>query len=58
MFRTYKEIAELILWIVVRFRKRREAERANKEKYSKHEVAAEPLYNVEQARKVFPFQSR
>jgi metallo-beta-lactamase family protein len=29
-----------------------EAERANKEKYSKHEVA-EPLYNVEQA-KVFP----
>jgi metallo-beta-lactamase family protein len=30
-----------------------EAERANKEKYSKHEVA-EPLYNVEQARKVFP----
>jgi metallo-beta-lactamase family protein len=35
---------------VVRFRKR--AERANKEKYSKHEVA-EPFYNVEQARKVF-----
>jgi hypothetical protein len=29
-----------------------EAERANKEKYSKHEVA-EPLYNVEQARKFF-----
>ncbi|SDZ94932.1 metallo-beta-lactamase family protein [Flavobacterium gillisiae] len=47
-----KEIAELILLDSGKIQEE-EAERANKEKYSKHEVA-EPLYNVEQARKVFP----
>lgn len=47
-----KEIAELILLDSGKIQEE-EAERANKEKYSKHDVA-EPLYNVEQARKVFP----
>ncbi|CAM2790477.1 MBL fold metallo-hydrolase RNA specificity domain-containing protein [Flavobacterium frigoris] len=47
-----KEIAELILLDSGKIQEE-EAEKANKEKYSKHEVA-EPLYNVEQARKVFP----
>ena len=47
-----KEIAELILLDSGKIQEE-EAERANKEKYSKHEVA-EPLYNVEQAGKVFP----
>jgi metallo-beta-lactamase family protein len=47
-----KEIAKLILLDSGKIQEE-EAERANKEKYSKHEVA-EPLYNVEQARKVFP----
>jgi metallo-beta-lactamase family protein len=46
-----KEIAELILLDSGKIQEE-EAERANKEKYSKHEVA-EPLYNVEQAKKVF-----
>jgi metallo-beta-lactamase family protein len=48
-----KEIAELILLDSGKIQEE-EAEKANKEKYSKHEVA-EPLYNVEQARKVFPY---
>ncbi|MEZ7497629.1 MBL fold metallo-hydrolase [Flavobacterium sp. Arc3] len=47
-----KEIAEIILLDSGKIQEE-EAEKANKEKYSKHEVA-EPLYNVEQARKVFP----
>jgi metallo-beta-lactamase family protein len=47
-----KEIAELILLDSGKIQEE-EAEKANKEKYSKHEVA-EPLYNVEQAKKVFP----
>jgi metallo-beta-lactamase family protein len=47
-----KEIAELILLDSGKIQEE-EAERANKEKYSKHEVA-EPLYDVEQARNVFP----
>jgi metallo-beta-lactamase family protein len=44
-----KEIAKLILLDSGKIQEE-EAERANKEKYS-HE--AEPLYNVEQARKFF-----
>jgi metallo-beta-lactamase family protein len=48
-----KEIAELILLDSGKIQEE-EAEKANKEKYSKHEVA-EPLYNVEQARKGFPY---
>jgi metallo-beta-lactamase family protein len=47
-----KEIAELILLDSGKIQEE-EAEKANKEKYSKHEVA-EALYDVEQARKVFP----
>jgi metallo-beta-lactamase family protein len=47
-----KEVAELILLDSGKIQEE-EAERANKEKYSKHELA-EPLYNVEQAKKVFP----
>jgi metallo-beta-lactamase family protein len=47
-----KEIAELILLDSGKIHEE-EAEKANKEKYSKHEVA-EALYDVEQARKVFP----
>jgi metallo-beta-lactamase family protein len=48
-----KEIAKLILLDSGKIQEE-EAEKANKEKYSKHEIA-EPLYNVEQAKKVFPF---
>jgi metallo-beta-lactamase family protein len=47
-----KEIAELILLDSGKIQEE-EAEKANKEKCSKHEVA-EALYDVEQARKVFP----
>jgi metallo-beta-lactamase family protein len=45
-----KEIAKLILLDSGKIQE--EAERANKEKYSKHEVA-EPLYNVEKLGKFF-----
>ncbi|SDX31832.1 MBL fold metallo-hydrolase RNA specificity domain-containing protein [Flavobacterium degerlachei] len=47
-----KAIAKLILLDSAKIQEE-EAEKANKEKYSKHEIA-EPLYNVEQAEKVFP----
>ncbi len=47
-----KEIAKLILLDSAKIQEE-EAEKANKDKYSKHEVA-QPLYNVEQAKKVFP----
>jgi metallo-beta-lactamase family protein len=47
-----KEVAKLILMDSAKIQEE-EAERANKEHYSKHEVA-EPLYTVEQAEKVFP----
>ena len=46
-------IAKLILLDSAKIQEE-EAERANKEHYSKHEKA-EPLYNVIQAEKVFPF---
>jgi len=48
-----KEIAKLILLDSGKIQEE-EASKANKEKYSKHEVA-KPLYTVEQAEKVFPF---
>ncbi len=47
-----KDIAKLILLDSAKIQEE-EAEKANKEKYSKHTVA-EPLYTVEQAQKVFP----
>jgi metallo-beta-lactamase family protein len=47
-----KEVTQLILLDSGKIQEE-EAERANKEKYSKHEVA-EALYTVEQAEKVFP----
>lgn len=47
-----KEVAQLILLDSGKIQEE-EAERANKEKYSKHEVA-EALYTVEEAEKVFP----
>lgn len=47
-----KEISKLILLDSAKIQEE-EAEKANNEKYSKHEVA-QPLYNVEQAKKVFP----
>ncbi len=47
-----KEISKLILLDSAKIQEE-DAEKANKEKYSKHQVA-EPLYNVEQAKKVFP----
>jgi metallo-beta-lactamase family protein len=47
-----KAIAKLILLDSAKIQEE-EADKANKEKYSKHEIA-EPLYNVEQAEKVFP----
>jgi metallo-beta-lactamase family protein len=47
-----KDIAKLILLDSAKIQEE-EAEKANKEKYSKHEIA-EPLYTVEQAEKVFP----
>jgi metallo-beta-lactamase family protein len=46
-----KAIAKLILLDSAKIQEE-EAEKANKGKYSKHEVA-QPLYNVEQAKKVF-----
>jgi metallo-beta-lactamase family protein len=46
-----KEITKLILMDSAKIQEE-EAERANKEKYSKHQKA-EPLYTVEQAEKVF-----
>jgi metallo-beta-lactamase family protein len=45
-------IAKLILLDSAKIQEE-EAERANKEHFSKHEVA-EPLYNIEQAEEVFP----
>ncbi|WP_367755023.1 MBL fold metallo-hydrolase [Flavobacterium sp. WC2430] len=48
-----KEIAKLILLDSGKIQEE-EAYKANKEKYSKHEVA-KPLYTAEQAEKVFPF---
>ena len=45
-------IAKLILLDSAKIQEE-DAERANKEKFSKHEIA-EPLYTVEQAEKVFP----
>tara|TARA_R110000868_G_scaffold112_9_gene1170 strand:- start:3073 stop:4428 length:1356 start_codon:yes stop_codon:yes gene_type:complete len=48
-----KEIAKLILLDSGKIQEE-EAYKANKEKYSKHEIA-KPLYTVEQAEKVFPF---
>jgi metallo-beta-lactamase family protein len=47
-----KDITKLILLDSAKIQEE-EAERANKEHFSKHEVA-EPLYNIEQAEKVFP----
>lgn len=47
-----KEITRLILLDSAKIQEE-EAEKANKEKYSKHQVA-QPLYNIEQAQKVFP----
>ena len=47
-----KEIAKLILLDSAKIQEE-EAEKANEEQYSKHEIA-EPLYTVEQAKKVFP----
>jgi metallo-beta-lactamase family protein len=48
-----KEITKLILLDSAKIQEE-EADRANREHYSKHENA-EPLYTVEQAEKVFPF---
>lgn len=48
-----KEVTKLILLDSAKIQEE-DAEKANEEKYSKHEIA-EPLYNVEQAQKVFPF---
>jgi metallo-beta-lactamase family protein len=47
-----KAIAKLILLDSAKIQEE-EAEKANKAKYSKHEVA-QPLYDMEQAKKVFP----
>lgn len=47
-----KAIAKLILLDSAKIQEE-EAEKANKDKYSKHEMAL-PLYDVEQAKKVFP----
>ena len=47
-----KEITKLILLDSAKIQEE-EAEKANEEHYSKHEIA-EPLYTVEQAEKVFP----
>ena len=51
MYWADKAIAKLILLDSAKIQEE-EAEKANKGKYSKHEVA-QPLYNVEQAKKVF-----
>jgi len=48
-----KEISKLILLDSAKIQEE-DAKKANEEKYSKHEVA-EPLYDVEKAKKVFPF---
>ena len=48
-----KDITKLILLDSGKIQEE-EASKANKEKYSKHEIA-KPLYTVEQAEKVFPF---
>ncbi|WP_414000213.1 MBL fold metallo-hydrolase [Flavobacterium sp. W1B] len=48
-----KEISKLILLDSAKIQEE-EAEKANKGNYSKHEIA-EPLYDVKQAEKVFPF---
>ncbi|MCV9932548.1 MBL fold metallo-hydrolase [Flavobacterium sp. LS1R47] len=47
-----KEIAKLILLDSAKIQEE-EANKANEERYSSHEIA-EPLYTVEQAKKVFP----
>jgi metallo-beta-lactamase family protein len=48
-----KEVTKLILLDSAKIQEE-EADKANREHYSKHEVA-EPLYTVEHAEKVFPF---
>ncbi len=48
-----KDVAKLILLDSAKIQEE-EADKANKEKYSKHEIA-EPLYDVKQAEQVFPY---
>jgi metallo-beta-lactamase family protein len=48
-----KDISKLILLDSAKIQEE-EANKANKENYSKHEIA-EPLYSVQEAEKVFPF---
>ena len=51
-----KDIAKLILLDSAKIQEE-EANKANKEHYSKHEIA-EPLYNIKQAEAVFPPRRR